>query len=56
MEGTWYGKSCRIPFARPWWLIVFLALCIFLAVLSIHLIGDAISDAVAGTMVMVEKE
>ncbi len=41
---------------QAWWLTVFPGLGIFLAVLSINLIGDAISDAVAGTTVMVEKK
>lgn len=34
---------------QAWWLTVFPGLGIFLAVLSINLIGDAVSDAVAGT-------
>jgi peptide/nickel transport system permease protein len=37
---------------QAWWLTVFPGLGIFLAVLSINLIGDAISDAVAGTTVV----
>jgi ABC-type dipeptide/oligopeptide/nickel transport system permease subunit len=37
---------------HAWWLTVFPGLGIFLAVLSINLIGDAISDAVAGTTIM----
>jgi len=41
---------------QAWWLTVFPGLGIFLAVLSINLIGDAVSDAVAGTVVMVEKK
>jgi ABC-type dipeptide/oligopeptide/nickel transport system permease subunit len=41
---------------QAWWLTVFPGLGIFLAVLSINLIGDAISDAVAGTTVMPEKK
>lgn len=40
---------------QAWWLTVFPGAGIFLAVLSINLIGDAISDAVAGTTVMSEK-
>ena len=40
---------------QAWWLTVFPGAGIFLAVLSINLIGDAISDAVAGTVVMVEN-
>jgi ABC-type dipeptide/oligopeptide/nickel transport system permease subunit len=34
---------------QAWWLTVFPGAGIFLAVLSINLIGDAVSDAVAGT-------
>jgi peptide/nickel transport system permease protein len=41
---------------QAWWLTVFPGLGIFLAVLSINLIGDAVSDAVAGTVVSVEKK
>lgn len=41
---------------QAWWLTVFPGAGIFLAVLSINLIGDAISDAVAGTVVSVEKK
>ena len=41
---------------QAWWLTVFPGLGIFMAVLSINLIGNAISDAVAGTTVMVEKK
>ena len=37
---------------HAWWLTVFPGAGIFLAVLSINLIGDAISDAVAGTTIM----
>jgi peptide/nickel transport system permease protein len=37
---------------QAWWLTVFPGLGIFLTILSINLIGDAISDAVAGTTVM----
>lgn len=37
---------------QAWWLTVFPGLGIFLAVLSINLIGDAVSDAVAGTNIM----
>jgi len=37
-------------FVRPgWWLTVFPGMGIFLTILSINLIGDGISDAVAGT-------
>lgn len=36
---------------HAWWLTVFPGLGIFLTILSINLIGDAISDAVAGTTV-----
>jgi peptide/nickel transport system permease protein len=41
---------------HAWWLTVFPGLGIFLAVLSINLIGDAISDAVAGTTIMPAKK
>lgn len=41
---------------QAWWLTVFPGAGIFLAVLAINLIGDAISDAVAGTVVSVEKK
>lgn len=41
---------------QAWWLTVFPGAGIFLAVLSINLIGDAISDAVAGTTVMPGKK
>ena len=41
---------------QAWWLTVFPGLGIFMAVLSINLIGNAISEAVAGTTVMVEKK
>lgn len=34
---------------QAWWLTVFPGLGIFLTILSINLIGDAVSDAVAGT-------
>lgn len=37
---------------QAWWLTVFPGLGIFLAVLSINLIGDAVSDAVAGTTIL----
>ena len=37
---------------QAWWLTVFPGAGIFLAVLSINLIGDAISDAVAGTTIL----
>lgn len=36
---------------QAWWLTVFPGAGIFLAVLSINLIGDAVSDAVAGTVI-----
>lgn len=39
---------------QAWWLTVFPGAGIFLAVLSINLIGDAISDAMAGTTVTPE--
>jgi peptide/nickel transport system permease protein len=41
---------------QAWWLTVFPGAGIFLAVLSINLIGDAISDVVAGTTVMPEAK
>jgi peptide/nickel transport system permease protein len=41
---------------QAWWLTVFPGAGIFLAVLSINLIGDAISDAVAGTTVVQEEK
>jgi peptide/nickel transport system permease protein len=34
---------------QGWWLTVFPGMGIFITILSINLIGDAISDAVAGT-------
>lgn len=37
---------------QAWWLTFFPGFGIFLAVLSINLIGDAVSDAVAGTNIM----
>ena len=37
---------------NAWWLTFFPGFGIFLAVLSINLIGDAVSDAVAGTNIM----
>ncbi len=37
---------------QAWWLTFFPGFGIFLAVLSINLIGDAVSDAVAGTSIM----
>jgi peptide/nickel transport system permease protein len=40
---------------QAWWLTVFPGAGIFLAVLSINLIGDAVSDAVAGTHIL-QKE
>ena len=39
---------------NAWWLTFFPGFGIFLAVLSINLIGDAVSDAVAGTTIMRE--
>lgn len=41
---------------QAWWLTFFPGFGIFLAVLSINLIGDAVSDAVAGTNVMASQE
>jgi len=41
---------------QAWWLTVFPGAGIFLAVLSINLIGDAISDAVAGTSITPDKK
>jgi peptide/nickel transport system permease protein len=41
---------------QAWWLTVFPGAGIFLAVLSINLVGDAISDAVAGTTITVMKK
>ncbi len=41
---------------QAWWLTVFPGVGIFLAVLSINLIGDAVSDAVAGTTVLTHKK
>lgn len=41
---------------QAWWLTFFPGFGIFLAVLSINLIGDAVSDAVAGTSVMAPQE
>lgn len=41
---------------QAWWLTVFPGLGIFLAVLSINLIGDAVSDAVAGTSIVSMQE
>lgn len=41
---------------QAWWLTVFPGAGIFLAVLSINLIGDAISDAVAGTTIVKEDK
>jgi len=40
---------------QAWWLTVFPGLGIFLTILSINLVGDAISDAVAGTVIMPGK-
>jgi peptide/nickel transport system permease protein len=41
---------------QAWWLTVFPGAGIFLAVLSINLIGDAVSDAVAGTTLIPDKK
>ena len=41
---------------QAWWLTVFPGAGIFLAVLSINLVGDAISDAVAGTTIVPEEK
>ncbi len=41
---------------QAWWLTVFPGAGIFLAVLSINLIGDAVSDAMAGTNVIPDKK
>ena len=41
---------------QAWWLTVFPGAGIFLAVLSINLIGDAVSDAVAGTPFVPNKK
>ena len=41
---------------QAWWLTFFPGFGIFLAVLSINLIGDAVSDAVAGTNIMKTQE
>lgn len=41
---------------QAWWLTFFPGLGIFLAVLSINLIGDAVSDAVAGTTIIKESK
>jgi ABC-type dipeptide/oligopeptide/nickel transport system permease subunit len=41
---------------QAWWLTVLPGAGIFLAVLSINLIGDAISDAVAGTNILPDKK
>lgn len=40
---------------QAWWLTVFPGMGIFLTVLSINLIGDAVSDAVAGTTILPNK-
>ena len=40
---------------QAWWLTVFPGLGIFLAVLSVNLIGDAVSDAMAGTNTLTAK-
>ena len=40
---------------QAWWLTVFPGLGIFLTILAINLIGDAISDAVAGTIYLPQK-
>jgi peptide/nickel transport system permease protein len=45
--------NAGIKFVRQaWWLTVFPGAGIFLAVLSINMIGDAVSDAVAGTQIL----
>jgi len=41
---------------QAWWLTVFPGLGIFFAVLSINLIGDAVSDAVAGTNIFQDNK
>lgn len=41
---------------HAWWLTFFPGFGIFLAVLSINLIGDAVSDAVAGTNIMLPQD
>ena len=41
---------------QAWWLTFFPGLGIFLAVLSVNLIGDAVSDAVAGTTIIKESK
>jgi peptide/nickel transport system permease protein len=41
---------------QAWWLTVFPGAGIFLAVLSINLIGDAVSDAMAGTNVLPDNK
>jgi peptide/nickel transport system permease protein len=41
---------------QAWWLTVFPGLGIFLTILSINLIGDAVSDAVAGTIYQPKKQ
>jgi len=41
---------------QAWWLTFFPGFGIFLAVLSINLIGDAVSDAVAGTNIMLPQD
>ena len=41
---------------NAWWLTFFPGFGIFLAVLSINLIGDAVSDAVAGTTIVKESK
>jgi peptide/nickel transport system permease protein len=41
---------------NAWWLTFFPGFGIFLAVLSINLIGDAVSDAVAGTNIVPESK
>jgi len=41
---------------QAWWLTVFPGIGIFLTILSINLIGDAVSDAAAGTILMVKKK
>jgi peptide/nickel transport system permease protein len=41
---------------QAWWLTVFPGVGIFLSVLSINLIGDAVSDVVAGTTISLRRE
>ena len=41
---------------QGWWLTVFPGLGIFFTILAINLIGDAVSDAVAGTVVLTKTK